>query len=95
MSLATIALIVLIALVIGATHTGSFRLDSVLNGSVYAAGGFPWSGLVMLAYKVNSGTADFGCSTGDGRSIGFAIVTFIGAGQGVLISVGFGGTCPR
>jgi len=37
-----------IALVVGAVHTGSFRLDTVLHGSVYAAGGVPWSGLIML-----------------------------------------------
>jgi len=37
-----------IALIVGALHSGSFRLDSVLSGSVYAAGGIPWSGVVML-----------------------------------------------
>jgi len=37
-----------IALIVGAVHTGSFRLDSVLHGSVYTAGGVPWSGLIML-----------------------------------------------
>lgn len=37
-----------VAIVAGAIHTGSFRLDTVLNGSVYAVGGFPWSGLILL-----------------------------------------------
>jgi formate hydrogenlyase subunit 4 len=37
-----------IALVVGVLHTRSFRLDTVLNGSVYATAGFPWSGLIML-----------------------------------------------
>jgi formate hydrogenlyase subunit 4 len=37
-----------IALVVGALHTRSFRLDTVLNGSVYATDGVPWSGLIML-----------------------------------------------
>jgi formate hydrogenlyase subunit 4 len=37
-----------IALIVGAVHTGSFRLDTVLHGSVYAAGGVPWSGVIML-----------------------------------------------
>ncbi|HEX9109998.1 MAG TPA: complex I subunit 1 family protein [Terriglobales bacterium] len=37
-----------IALIVGAVHTGSFRLDTVLHGSVYSAGGVPWSGLIML-----------------------------------------------
>jgi len=38
-----------VAIVVGALHTQSFRLDAVLNGSVYASGSFPWSGLIMLA----------------------------------------------
>lgn len=37
-----------IALVVGVLHTRSFRLDTVLNGSVYATDGFPWSGLIMM-----------------------------------------------
>ncbi len=36
-----------VAIVIGAVKTGSFRLDTVLHGSVYGAG-FPLSGLLML-----------------------------------------------
>jgi formate hydrogenlyase subunit 4 len=38
-----------IAVVVGAIHAHSFRLDAVLNGSVYAGGGLPWSGLIMAA----------------------------------------------
>jgi formate hydrogenlyase subunit 4 len=37
-----------VAIVTGAVHTGSFRLEKVLDGSVYATGGFPWSGLLLL-----------------------------------------------
>lgn len=37
-----------VALVVGAVHTNSFRLDRVLNGSVYGAVGIPWSGVIML-----------------------------------------------
>ena len=37
-----------IAIIVGALHTHSFRLDTVLNGSVYAVDGFPFSGLIML-----------------------------------------------
>ena len=37
-----------IALIVGALHTQSFRLDTVLHGSVYSPGGVPWSGLIML-----------------------------------------------
>lgn len=37
-----------IAIVVGAIHTQSLRLDTVLNGSVYATHGFPWSGMIML-----------------------------------------------
>jgi len=38
-----------VALVVGALHRRSLRLDAVFGGSVYDVGGFPWSGLVMLA----------------------------------------------
>ena len=37
-----------IAVVVGAMHAQSFRLNTVLHGSVYSTGGFPWSGLLML-----------------------------------------------
>jgi formate hydrogenlyase subunit 4 len=43
-----------IALLIGAVHVGSFRLDAVLNGSVYAVQGIPWSGLILLVVMVLS-----------------------------------------
>ena len=43
-----------VAIVAGAVHTGTFRLDTVLNGSVYASGGFPWSGVVLLAVMLLS-----------------------------------------
>jgi formate hydrogenlyase subunit 4 len=37
-----------VAIIAGALHSGSFRLATVLDGSVYASGAFPWSGLVLL-----------------------------------------------
>ena len=43
-----------VAIVVGAVHTRSFRLDTVLNGSVYAAGGFPWSGMILLGVMLLS-----------------------------------------
>jgi formate hydrogenlyase subunit 4 len=43
-----------VALIVGAVHKQSFRLDAVLNGSVYATGGFPWSGVIMLAVMLLS-----------------------------------------
>ncbi len=43
-----------VTIVIGAVHTQSFRLDTVLNGSVYATGGFPWSGVIMLGVMLLS-----------------------------------------
>ena len=43
-----------IALLVGAVHVGSFRLDTVLNGSVYAAKGIPWSGMILLVVMVLS-----------------------------------------
>ena len=42
-----------VAIVIGAVHTGSFRLDTVLNGSVYATG-VPVSGVIMLGVMLLS-----------------------------------------
>lgn len=38
-----------VALIVGAVHARSLRLEAVMNGSVYGAAGLPWSGLVMLA----------------------------------------------
>ena len=43
-----------VAIVAGAVQTGSFRLDTVLHGSVYAAAGVPWSGLVLFAVMLLS-----------------------------------------
>jgi formate hydrogenlyase subunit 4 len=43
-----------VAIVAGAVHTGSFRLEKVLDGSVYATGGFPWSGLLLLVVMLLS-----------------------------------------
>ncbi len=43
-----------VSIVAGAVHSGSFRLDTVLNGSVYGTAGFPWSGLVLLAVMLLS-----------------------------------------
>ena len=42
-----------VAIVIGAVHTGSLRLDSVLNGSVYGAG-LPVSGILMFGVMLLS-----------------------------------------
>ncbi|MGD0768725.1 MAG: complex I subunit 1 family protein [Tepidisphaeraceae bacterium] len=44
--------LLVIALVIGAIHVQSFRLDRVLGGSVYALDGVPWSGLIILVVMV-------------------------------------------
>jgi formate hydrogenlyase subunit 4 len=54
MCLVTLEPLLAVALLIGAVHSESFRLDAVLNGSVYAAAGFPWSGLLMLGVMVLS-----------------------------------------
>lgn len=43
-----------IALIVGALHVGSLRLDAVLRGSVYARAGIPWSGLIMVAVMLLS-----------------------------------------
>jgi len=48
MSMITLEPLFAIAIIVGAVHTGSLRLDTVLNGSVYATAGLPFSGLIML-----------------------------------------------
>ena len=54
MSMIALEPLFVIALVVGAVHTGSFRLNTVLQGSVYSAGSFPWSGLIMLVVMLLS-----------------------------------------
>jgi formate hydrogenlyase subunit 4 len=44
----TLEPLLVVALLVGAVHVESLRLSDVLNGSVYAAGQFPVSGLIML-----------------------------------------------
>jgi len=48
MTMITLEPLFAIALIVGAVHTNSLRLDTVLNGSVYGAAGIPWSGVIML-----------------------------------------------
>lgn len=43
-----------VALIVGALHAGSLRLDAVLRGSVYAGAGIPWSGMIMVAVMLLS-----------------------------------------
>jgi formate hydrogenlyase subunit 4 len=50
-----------IAIIVGSVHVQSLRLDTVLNGSVYATAGFPWSGLIMLAVLLLSFQAFVQC----------------------------------
>ncbi len=54
MTMITLEPLFAVALIVGAVHTASFRLDTVLNGSVYVADGFPWSGLIMLGVMLLS-----------------------------------------
>jgi formate hydrogenlyase subunit 4 len=54
MCLVTLEPILAVALLIGAIHGGSFQLNSVLNGSVYAGAAVPWSGLIMLVVLILS-----------------------------------------
>jgi formate hydrogenlyase subunit 4 len=48
MSMIALEPLLAVAVVLGAVQTGSLRLDAVLSGSVYAGGGLPIPGLVML-----------------------------------------------
>jgi len=53
MTMITLEPLFAVTLIIGAVHTQSFRLDTVLNGSVYTAG-LPLSGIIMLAVMLLS-----------------------------------------
>jgi formate hydrogenlyase subunit 4 len=48
MAMMTLEPLLAVAMVIGAVHTGTLRLNSVLNGSVYTSDVFPVAGLIML-----------------------------------------------
>ena len=48
MSMIALEPLFVIAIIVGSVHTQSFRLDTVLHGSVYVTNAFPWSGLIMI-----------------------------------------------
>lgn len=48
MAMMTLEPLLAVAIVIGAVHTGTLRLDQVLNGAVYTSGVFPVAGLIIL-----------------------------------------------
>lgn len=48
MLIITLEPLLVVALLVGAVHVQSLRIGEVLNGSVFAAGHFPISGLIML-----------------------------------------------
>jgi formate hydrogenlyase subunit 4 len=54
MAMLTLEPLFAITIVIGALHTQSFRLDTVLSGSVYQTVGVPVSGLIMLGVMLLS-----------------------------------------
>ncbi len=54
MTMITLEPLFAVAIIIGAVHVHSFRLDAVLSGSVYAVNGFPWSGILMMAVMLLS-----------------------------------------
>jgi formate hydrogenlyase subunit 4 len=54
MAMLTLEPLFAITIVIGALHTQSFRLDTVLSGAVYQTAGIPVSGLIMLGVMLLS-----------------------------------------
>ena len=54
MSMIALEPLLAVAVVVGALHTRSLRLDAVLGGSAYATAGFPWSGVLMLGIMLLS-----------------------------------------
>src|SRR5690242_7796066 len=43
MTMITLEPLMAVALIVGALHAGSLRLDAVLRGSIYSGAGVPWS----------------------------------------------------
>lgn len=54
MSMMALEPLLAVALLVGALHSGSLRLDAVLDGSVYRGNAIPWSGLIMVAVMLFS-----------------------------------------
>jgi len=54
MAMMTLEPVLAVAVLTGAVHAGSLRLDRVLDGSVYATGVFPWTGLMLLGVALGS-----------------------------------------
>jgi formate hydrogenlyase subunit 4 len=48
MSMISLEPLLVVALITGALHVRSLRLDAVLNGSLYSTTGVAWSGLILL-----------------------------------------------
>ena len=53
MSMMSLEPLLAVAILVGAVHAHSFRIDAVMNGSVYGAA-FPLSGIIMLALMLLS-----------------------------------------
>ena len=54
MTMITLEPLLAVAIIVGAVHARSLRLDAVLSGSVYTSSGIPWSGLLMVAVMLLS-----------------------------------------
>ena len=54
MTMITLEPLLAVAIIVGAVHARSLRLDAVLTGSVYTSSGIPWSGLLMVAVMLLS-----------------------------------------
>jgi formate hydrogenlyase subunit 4 len=54
MTMITLEPLLAVAIIVGALHARSLRLDAVLNGSLYMTSGIPWSGLIMVAVMLLS-----------------------------------------
>jgi formate hydrogenlyase subunit 4 len=78
-----------IALLIGALHVRSFRLDDVLNGSVYAARGIPWSGLILLAVMAFSFQAFVQRLPFDIAGAGLFVALFVPWGSSLSFPLGW------
>jgi formate hydrogenlyase subunit 4 len=64
MAMITLEPLLAVALVIGAVHTHSLRLETVLDGSAYASSAIPWAGAIiagvlLLSLQANLGRVPF------------------------------------
>lgn len=83
MTMITLEPLFAVAIVMGAIHKGSFRLDEVLSGSVYGSAGIALSGIVMmvimlLAFQAFVGRVPFDIAEAETEIMEGAMIEYSG-----------------